>query len=517
VANAMLEEYLRRDQKSSLKEIRAAKSFVEKERQRAQKQLAQSERELLHFRRRHHVAQLTTEQESRTKELVDLESHYRDDAAAIMRTAAQMSQVRAQLGREPALKRVPVGHPNPRQDALSVTLTQLETQRAALLAQYREHTPAVVIINAQIQRVKQRLAAEPAEQAIPLTTPNPAYDEMRTRLNELERDLNGLHAERAELSAQLASERERMYQLGPWEVQLAQLTRAAAVAEKSFLMLDEKLQELTIRENVHVSPARIAQYAVVPIEPVFPRKGITLVIAAMLGIMTGLVAAFLQEHLDDSLHTPEEASRAPGLPALGLVPASRANVRAGRNGRDTVKHEGPIPGKGAQRMVAGRPRVGSFLLQRGLLSEAQLEAAIAYQVDNECRLGEALIARGFCTDREIAQALAEQLEIPYVDLEEIPPAPDCIALLPHELAITRGVLPLRKTGNRLLVAVQNPFDIHLDEAVRQVTPLQVVLAIAPESQLLECLRRHYNETLLEEAQTPPKEELEEPGLPCLRH
>ena len=314
VANAILNEYLERDHESSLKEVRAAKSFVGKERQRAKLWLAKSERDLLKFRQRHRVAQLTTEQESRTKELVDLESHYRDDEAAMMRTAAQVNQVRAQLAREPAVKRVPVGRPNPHRAALASALAELETQRAALLAQYREHTPAVVAVNEQIQQLRQRLAAEPEEQVIPLTSPNPAYEEVRTRLKELERQLDGLQAERTQLSAQLASEHERMNQLGPWEVQLAQLTRASAAAEKSFLMLDEKLQDLAIRENAHVSPARIAQAAAIPIDPVFPRKTITLIIAAMMGMMVGLGVAFLQEHLDDGGRTPEEG---PGVRGQG--------------------------------------------------------------------------------------------------------------------------------------------------------------------------------------------------------
>jgi len=89
-------------------------------------------------------------------------------------------------------------------------------------------------------------------------------------------------------------------------------------------MLDEKLQDLAIRENAHVSPARIAERAAIPIDPVFPRKTITLIIAAMMGMMVGLGVAFMQEHLDDRLNTPEEVNRALGLPVLGCVPVVSA-------------------------------------------------------------------------------------------------------------------------------------------------------------------------------------------------
>src|SRR5436190_21325754 len=97
-------------------------------------------------------------------------------------------------------------------------------------------------------------------------------------------------------------------------------------------MLDEKLQDLAIRENAHVSPARIAQAAAIPIDPVFPRNTITLIIAAMMGMMVGLGVAFLQEHLDDGGRTPEEG---PGVRGQGagkwppLAPDPRPPTPAG--------------------------------------------------------------------------------------------------------------------------------------------------------------------------------------------
>jgi type IV pilus assembly protein PilB len=157
-------------------------------------------------------------------------------------------------------------------------------------------------------------------------------------------------------------------------------------------------------------------------------------------------------------------------------------------------------------MVVGRPKLGTFLLESGNLSEQQLDTAIEHQVTHGCRLGESLVALGYCTDALVAQALAEQLDIPFLDLEENPPSPACITLLPREVALALGVLPVRLQEHRLLVAVQDPYDIRVDEAVRQATGLHAVIAAAPPAQLRELLRQHYSETLLEEAQAHPPEE-----------
>src|SRR5437660_10615205 len=110
-------------------------------------------------------------------------------------------------------------------------------------------------------------------------------------------------------------------------------------------------------------------------------------------------------------------------------------------------------------MLLGRPNLGQILIQNGLVTDEQLDAALLYQDRNNRRLGAALIELGICTDTQIAQALAQQLEIPFVDLHQSPPSPSCIALLPREIAIEYQALPVRIEQNRLVVVASDPFDI----------------------------------------------------------
>jgi capsular exopolysaccharide synthesis family protein len=320
VANTMLSEYLEYTGENSLKEIRAAKRFVQGERQRAEGALAAAEGALLRFRKRNRVAQLTAEQESRTRELVDLETGFRQNANAITRVTAQLAEVNTQLAAEPKVERLPSGRINPRLDTLEGKLEELETQRAALLEEYRAHTPQVAVVDAQIARLRLRLEKEPEERVTDLTSANPARGELVARRKEMERERRSLYAERDALSAQLASKRERMNQLGPWEIELAQLTRARETAEKSFLLLDEKLQDLSIRENARRSTARIIEPADLPSAPVRPRKAVNFVLAAAIGLVLGLCVAFLQEYLDDRVTSPDEVERTLALPVLGYIP-----------------------------------------------------------------------------------------------------------------------------------------------------------------------------------------------------
>jgi hypothetical protein len=136
-------------------------------------------------------------------------------------------------------------------------------------------------------------------------------------------------------------------------------------------------------------------------------------------------------------------------------------------------------------MVAGRPRLGTFLIEQQIITDAQLDVGMQYQNDVGCRLGQALIQLGFCTDAQVALALAAQLEIPFVDLDQTAPEPDCVALLPRDVALRHRLLPVGMRGGRLLVATLDPYDIRVDEVLRRATGMNSLLAMAPERQLMD--------------------------------
>jgi type IV pilus assembly protein PilB len=152
-------------------------------------------------------------------------------------------------------------------------------------------------------------------------------------------------------------------------------------------------------------------------------------------------------------------------------------------------------------MIPGRPNLGRILVTNAVITENQLETALGYQLSNGCRLGEAMIALNYCSDTDIAHALAEQMEIPYIDLQLTPPKPNLIALMSREMALELGVIPVRMDGSRLVVAALDPCDIRVDEAVRQATNMEAVLAFAPESQLRALLRQYYSLKSYEEPRT----------------
>ena len=104
-------------------------------------------------------------------------------------------------------------------------------------------------------------------------------------------------------------------------------------------------------------------------------------------------------------------------------------------------------------------------MRDGLLSEADLEAALTVQRDSGKRLGEVLVERGTVTRTQIARVLAEQYELPFIELGESDIQIEAAVLLPEDLARRYTALPVStEEDGSVLVAVADPTNVmHSDE------------------------------------------------------
>ena len=111
------------------------------------------------------------------------------------------------------------------------------------------------------------------------------------------------------------------------------------------------------------------------------------------------------------------------------------------------------------------PAVGALLVRDGLISEADLEAALVAQRGSGKRLGEVLVERGMVTRTQVARVLAEQHELPFIELAESEVQVEAATLLTEDLARRYSALPVSiLPDDSLLVAVADPTNVmHSDE------------------------------------------------------
>jgi hypothetical protein len=138
-------------------------------------------------------------------------------------------------------------------------------------------------------------------------------------------------------------------------------------------------------------------------------------------------------------------------------------------------------------------RLGDLLLQQGLVSTAQLDEALKYQVIFGGKLGTNLIEMGILEEDELARALSQQFSVPTISVEEVMNvAPQVLALLPRELIEQHGVLPLKLEGRRLTLLMADPTNFNLIDDLSFRTGMIIKPVVAAEVRLVLALEKHYN-------------------------
>jgi len=136
----------------------------------------------------------------------------------------------------------------------------------------------------------------------------------------------------------------------------------------------------------------------------------------------------------------------------------------------------------------GAERLGGYLVERGLISLSQLEEALAIQKRSGEKLGKILMAKEFISAEQLMGALSARWGIPYVKIE--------LENINKKLIRTRYarryllkncLIPLYIEGDKLLVAMEDPLDLNVQDAVRLTIACSVVPVIATKSDIFRAI------------------------------
>ncbi len=138
-------------------------------------------------------------------------------------------------------------------------------------------------------------------------------------------------------------------------------------------------------------------------------------------------------------------------------------------------------------------RLGELLIQEGIVTHGQLMKALDEQRTAGGRLGYTLVKLGFVDELTLARVLARQYKIPAVDLSKSEIDPALVRLIPAEIATQHLVLPLRREGRVLYVAMADPTNIRVIDDLKFRTRSDIYPVIAGEYTLRTMIERVYPE------------------------
>ncbi|MDD2401122.1 MAG: ATPase, T2SS/T4P/T4SS family [Clostridia bacterium] len=163
----------------------------------------------------------------------------------------------------------------------------------------------------------------------------------------------------------------------------------------------------------------------------------------------------------------------------------------------------------------GKIRLGSLLVEAGLVDETQLATALNIQNETGRRLGEILVENKMVGERELVNILSEQMGFPIVEVDTVDIAPEIPTIVKENLARRHILMPLKMENGRIVVAMADPLNIYAIDDIQMTTGCGVVPYIAGKKEIMRAIDRYYGQQSTEAAVEDLLKEMSAGGLDVL--
>jgi len=127
--------------------------------------------------------------------------------------------------------------------------------------------------------------------------------------------------------------------------------------------------------------------------------------------------------------------------------------------------------------------LGQILLEKDLINQEQLDEALKVQKNTTEQLGRILVDLGHATEQDVLRSHAEQLGIPFLDRDRISVDDDVAKAIPQSVVQRYNAIPIRRSGNRLTVAMADPTNVFALDDIRLITGYEIDPMLAPPTTL----------------------------------
>jgi type IV pilus assembly protein PilB len=140
-------------------------------------------------------------------------------------------------------------------------------------------------------------------------------------------------------------------------------------------------------------------------------------------------------------------------------------------------------------------RLGDILIERGWISEEQLNNVLKMQEARGGMLGQTLVKQGLITTTQLGEALAIQFKVPFEPLDAAQINPQVVRLLPEQFARERKLSPIKIDRGCMTLAMVAPDDIEAISEVELITGYRITPVVGIAVDVEELLDRGFDERI----------------------
>jgi polysaccharide biosynthesis transport protein len=329
IANSLANFYVEWASETKRTKAKGAYAFLGSQAEGVEKELRQLEDDLQKLKETKGVLALDEQTKSAVQQLGIFDTDYNKTISSEEETRARVNEIRKEFTKQKEMIITSTDiTTNPVVNSLKIKLIDLEIRLTELKSKYTDDNPLVLSAGKEVEQVRDKINTEVAKIfGTETTSTNPVHQDLFTKLIDLETDLNALQAKRKALQIIRDGYSSKLTNLSEAELEYTRLLRRIKGKESLYLALLEKQGEAGLTEaleNSLIVNVKIIDSAPLPVKPARPKKLLNSILGLLIGLISGLAAAFLREYWDYSLKTVSQIDKFVNLPVLGVVPKIKA-------------------------------------------------------------------------------------------------------------------------------------------------------------------------------------------------
>ena len=316
LANAIADTFRETRFEHKRETIRYSAGFVDNQLDEISEKLSTAEQDLSAFRGENQLTNIDESTRSTLEFMSQLESEKIATDLQLTEYNTRLVNLKTQLSEKGYFDQT---YLTPQQNASNNTtpfstllqqLSNAELERLELLQRRTENHPDVIAVDDRIQEITESLTE---------------YNQ--NTIDSYEIIIESLQQKKSDLQQLINQYSFKARSMAENEGELMRLTRERDMYQKVYVMLSNKREEMRIAELSNIQDIILIEAAVMPLEPILPKKKIYVLIGMIMGLMLGVTIGLFREFSSKMVTRLSDVEDELNLPILAIMPTYPSQIR----------------------------------------------------------------------------------------------------------------------------------------------------------------------------------------------